>query len=157
MKAYKFRFESVLKSKKIIVDQLASKAARAAKIQMMEERKLGELIERRARCMVDIATISTGPVDVAEVRRCQGYLDLLGRAVEEQEGTIGEIVRRVDALRSLLTEAEKERKILEKLDEKARAGFYREFQKKEQAALDEVGINSFILRSAYERLQPPTS
>jgi len=34
MKAYKFRFESVLKSKKIIVDELASKTARARKILM---------------------------------------------------------------------------------------------------------------------------
>jgi len=52
----------------------------------------------------------------------------------------------------MLTEAEKERKIFERLDEKERKKFYKEFLKKEQALLDEVGINRFVQRSAYDRI-----
>lgn len=154
MKAYKFRFESVLNSKRIIVDQLASKTARARKIRMLEERKLDDLKSRRAQCITQLAVMQTGAIDAAEVRRSHDYLRLLGEAIEEQKDTIEEIARRVDMLRSMLAEAEKERKIFLRLDEKEREQFAREFLKKEQAMLDEVGINRFIQKEAYERFRP---
>ena len=62
-----------------------------------------------------------------------------------------EITRRVDALRDMLIGAEKERKIFEKLDEKDREEFYRDVYKKEQAFLDEVGVNRFVQRTAHGR------
>ena len=157
MKAYKFRFESVLKSKQIIVDQLASKTARARKIQILEERKLDDIRERQRGLVRQILVLKTGNVDVAEVRRCYGYLELLGEAIAEQTDTIKEIARRVEMLRGMLAEAEKERKIFEKLDEKEREQFHSEFKKKEQAELDEVGVNRFVQRSAYERFHSPAS
>lgn len=153
MKAYKFRFDSVLKSKKIIVDQIASKTARARKIQLLEQRKLDDLKELRVQCIRQLAVLQTGAVDAAEVQRCHGYLQLLGEAIVEQENTVGEIARRVEMLREMLTEAEKERRIFERLDEKERGEFYSEFLKKEQAVLDEVGVNRFVRRNAYERFR----
>ena len=153
MKAYKFRFESVLKSKRIIVDQLASKTARARKIRLLEERKLDNLRARRSQCVNDLADMQTGMVDTAEVQRTHEYLGLLGEAIVEQENMVKEIASRVEMLREMLAEAEKERKIFERLDEKEREEFYREFLKTERAALDEVGVNRFIQRSAYERFR----
>ncbi len=157
MKAYKFQFENVLKSKQIIVDQLASKTARARKIQLLEERKLDDLRERQSGLVRQLLVLKTGNVDTMEVQRCYGYLELLGDAISEQTHTIKEIASRVEMLRSMLAEAEKERKIFEKLDEKEREQFNAEFKKKEQAALDEVGVNRFVQRSAYERFHSPAS
>jgi flagellar FliJ protein len=154
MKAYKFRFENVLKSKRIIVDQLAAKTARARKIRLLEERKLDGLKERRAHCLLYLAEIQTGSINAAEVHRCHDYLRLLGAAIAEQKNLVREIAERVEMLRGMLIEAEKERKIFEKLDEKDRQEFYDEFLKTEQAALDEVGVNRFIQRSTYERFRP---
>ncbi len=154
MKAYKFRFESVLNSKRIIVDQLASKAVRARKIRILEQRKLDDLKARRVECIARLADMQTGAVDAVEVRRGHDYLRLLGEAIQEQKHTIEEIARRVEMLRSMLTEAEKERKIFDRLEEKERKEFTREFLKKEQAMLDEVGINRFIQRETYERFRP---
>lgn len=154
MKAYRFRFENVLKSKRIIVDQLAAKTARARKIRLLEQRKLDDLKERRGRCIRHLADIQTGAVDTAEVRRCHEYLGLLGGAIVEQAKLVREIAARVEMLRGMLTQAEKERKIFEKLDEKDREEFYHEFLKTEQAVLDEVGVNRFIQRNTYERFRP---
>ncbi len=154
MKAYKFRFDSVLNSKRIIVDQLASKAARARKIRILEQRKLDDLKTRRTECVAELGAMQTGVIDTAEVRRGHEYLRLLGEAIEEQKNMVEEIARRVEMLRSMLTEAEKERKIFERLEEKERGEFTREFLKKEQAALDEIGISRFIQREAYERFRP---
>jgi flagellar FliJ protein len=154
MKAYKFRFESVLNSKRIIVDQLASKTARARKIRMLEQLKLDDFKARRMECIGHLAAMQTGSVDAAEVRRGHDYLRLLGEAIEEQKNMVAEISRRVEMLLSMLTEAEKERKIFDRLEEKEREEFTREFLKKEQAMFDEVGINRFIQREAYERFQP---
>ncbi len=151
MKAYKFRFEKVLKTKKIVVDQLASKTARARKILLLEKRKLEDIRERQARCVTELALLQTGAVDTAEVQRCHRYLQLLGEADAEQQDIIKEIDRRVEMLRDMLHEAEKQRQIFEKLDEKERAKFLDEFQRQERLLLDEVGIERFVRRSAHGR------
>jgi len=153
MKAYKFRFDTVLKSKGIIVDQLAAKVARARNILMLEERKLEDLGNLQARCMLQTRKLQTGRVDTVEIQRCHEYLKLLGEAVAEQQNTVKEIARRVEMLRKMLTDAEKDRKIFERLDEKEREEFRREFLKKEQAILDEVGVNRFVQRAVHERFR----
>jgi flagellar FliJ protein len=153
MKAYKFRFESVLKSKNIIVDQLASKTARARKIRMLEERKLDTLRALRVECIEHLSDMQTGAVDSDSVQRSHEYIGLLGEAIAEQENIVKEIASRVEMLREMLAQAEKERKIFERLDERDREEYYREFRKTERAALDEVGINRFIQRNAYERFR----
>jgi flagellar export protein FliJ len=153
VKAYKFRFENVLRSKKIIVDQLESKTARAKKILMMEERKLEELKEREDQCVQELMLRQIGIiVDADEIHRCHRYLEQLGGAISEQRNTVKEIIRRVDMLRAMLIGAEKDRKVFEKLDEKEREKFHQSFLKKEQALLDEVGINGFVRRDAHNRL-----
>ena len=155
MKAYRFRFESVLKSKKIIVDELASKTARAQRILQLEQRKLDDLRKRAALCVRELALQQVGAVNASEVHRCHRYLQQIGKAIGEQEKLISEVARRVDMLREMLVEAEKERKIFEKLDEKQREEFLRDFSKKEQAFLDEVGTNRFVQRGAHGRMHAP--
>ena len=103
MKAYKFRFESVLNSKRIIVDQLASKTARARKIHILEQLKLDDLKTRRTQCVTQLAAMQTGVIDTVEVRRGHEYLRLIGEAIEEQKNMVEEIARRVEMLRSTLT------------------------------------------------------
>ncbi|MBI4831245.1 MAG: flagellar export protein FliJ [Candidatus Lindowbacteria bacterium] len=152
MKAYKFRFESVLKSKKIIVDDLSSKTARAHRILMLEMRKLDDLKERETQCVRELIRQQVGRVNAAEVQRSHRYLELLGKSISEQSKKVAEIAKRVEMLRNMLVEAQKQKKIFEKLDEKERDEFYRDFLKKEQALLDEVGVNRFVQRSAHRRI-----
>ena len=149
MKAYRFRFQNVLKSKKIIVDDLASKTARAERILALEMQKLNDFKRREVECIREVALQQTGRVNAAEVERSLRYLQLLGRAISEQGDQVKKITRRVGALRDMLIGAEKERKIFEKLDEKDREEFYRDVFKKEQAFLDEVGVNRFVQRTAH--------
>jgi flagellar FliJ protein len=155
VKAYKFRFENVLKSKKVVVDDLASKTARAQRILMLEMRKLDDLKQREAQCVRELVLRQLGKINTGEVQRCHRYLRQLGSAIGEQEKLVREIAVRVEMLRNMLVEAEKERKIFEKLDEKEREEFYRSFSKKEQALLDEVGINRFVQRNAHGRAHSP--
>ena len=84
MKAYKYRFESVLKSKKIIVDQLASKTARAQKILMLETGKLDDLKRLEGLCVENLSVQQTGWIYPGEIRRCHEYLRLLGEAIEPE-------------------------------------------------------------------------
>jgi len=155
MKAYRFRFHNVLKSKKIIVDELTSKTGRARKILLLETRKLDELKDRENECVRQLASRQVGRVDACELHRCHQYLDLLNKAIGEQDKLVSEITQRVEMLRAMLVEAEKERKIFEKLDEKDREQFYQAFSKREQALLDEVGTNRFVRRSAHGRIHSP--
>jgi flagellar FliJ protein len=151
VKAYSFRFDSVLKSKRIIVDQLAAKTARAQRILMLEMRTLEDLEARGELCMRELALLQTGNVEAAEVSRSHRYLHLLAGAIKEQKHKVAEVARRVDMLRDMLIAAEKERKIFEKLDEKEREEFHRGYLKKEQAVLDEVGTSRFIQRESHRQ------
>jgi flagellar export protein FliJ len=155
MKAYEFRFKSVLKSKKIIVDDLSSKTARAQRILLLEMRKLGDMKERETQCVRELTRRQIGRVDTAEVQRSHRYLELLWSAIAEQSKKVQEIGRRVEMLRNMLVEAEKQKKTFEKLNEKEREEFYREFLKKEQALLDEIGANRFSQRTAHRRIYSP--
>ena len=155
MKAYKFRFQNVLKSKKIIVDELASKTGRAQKILLLETRKLGELKSRETDCVRQLTSRQIGRVDAGELHRCHQYLDLLNKAISEQGKLVNEIEKRVEMLRTMLVEAEKQRKIFEKLEEKEREQFYEAFSKREQALLDEVGIHRFVRRTEHGRIHSP--
>lgn len=149
MKRYKFRFENVLKSKKVIVDDLASKTARAQRILALEMRKLSDLRRRETQCVSELIRQQVGRVNAGEVQRCHRYLQQLGGTIKEQDKLVKEIWIRVEMLRKMLIEAEKERKILEKLDEKDREEFLRALSKKEQELLDEVGINKFVQKNTY--------
>jgi flagellar export protein FliJ len=151
MKAYKFRFEKVLSSKKIIVDDLASKTGRARKILLLEMRKLDDLRKREGQCIRELTLQQVGRVNADEVKRSHQYLQQIGAAIAEQDHRVKEISRRVDMLHSMLVQAEKERRIFEKLDEHEREEFQRAFARKEQQTLDEVGINKFVLRNAYRQ------
>lgn len=151
MKAYSFRFDSVLRSKRIIVDQLAAKTARAQRILMLETRTVEDLKVRSELCLRELALLQTGTVEPAEVARCHQYLHLLSAAIKEQKHKVAEVAKRVDMLRNMLIEAEKGRKIFEKLDEKEREEFHRGYLKKEQAALDEVGTNKFVQRESHRQ------
>jgi len=155
MKAYKFRFQKVLRSKKIIVDELTAKTGRAQKILLLEVNKLNELKGREDEYFRQLASRQVGRVDAGELHRCHQFLDLLRQVISEQNTLVNEIARRVDMLRAMLVEAEKERKIFEKLDEKEREQFYQAFSKREQALLDEVGTNRFVRRTTHGRTHSP--
>lgn len=155
MKAYKFRFDNVLKSKKVIVDQLAAKTARAQKILMLEQKKLEDLEQREERCIQALLMQQIGIVNSGEVWRSHQHLELLLMAINEQKNRVQEITQRVDMLRMMLVGAERDRKVFEKLDEKEREEFFRTFSRKEQALLDEVGINRFIQRDVHSRVRSP--
>ncbi len=139
----------------MIVDELASKTARARRILLLEKRKLDDLRERETQCVQELALRQVGNIDPREVQRCHRYLQMLGKAIGEQEKRVEEISRRVDMLRTMLVEAEKSRKIFQKLDEKEQEEFYRDFLGKEQALLDEVGINRFVQRNSHSRTHSP--
>ncbi|RJP14974.1 MAG: flagellar export protein FliJ [Candidatus Abyssobacteria bacterium SURF_5] len=155
MKAYRFRFEKLLKTKKIIVDDLAAKTARARKILLMEEKKLQQIRERHADCMDRLAALQTGEIDAYEIQRCHRYLQQLQQSLNHQTALVKEIELRVEMLRKMLVETEKEKKLLEKLDEKEREAYIRDFLKIEQKIIDEVGIGKFVQRTAYQHARFP--
>jgi flagellar FliJ protein len=148
MKAYRFRFEKLLKSKKMILEDISAKTARAQKILLTEKRKLQLLQEGCSECVGHLEVLQVGNIDAHEIERAYRYLHLLHDAADQQAALIKEVELRVEMLRKMLIETEKEKKILEKLDEREQEAYLREYLQKEQAVLDEVGINKHVQRNA---------
>jgi flagellar export protein FliJ len=114
----------------------------------MEERKLQILNEGRDECLDRLSAFQVGAIDAGEMERCHRYLHQLQEAAGNQAALVREVELRVEMLRKMLVETEQEKKILEKLDEREQENFLKESLRKEQAALDEVGINKFVQQNA---------
>ena len=77
------------------------------------------------------------------------YFNNLKSQMEEQQGRIAEAETAVETTRQELNERTKQRKILEKLRERAKESYDEEFRKVESTLMDEVG-NSMTIRKMNE-------
>ena len=82
----------------------------------------------------------TGTIDVNYLAAHRRYTVAMQRAGQVLVQDLARQQRKVDDARRLLAEAAKERKVLQKLEERQRERWAAEVRRKELAELDEVGL-----------------
>ena len=85
-----------------------------------------------------------GNVDLNWVSHYRRYVTSVQRAIAERIQTVTTIQKKLHQARRELAEAAKQTKILEKLKEKQQKQYEREWQRKENRELDEIGTKVFI-------------
>lgn len=88
-----------------------------------------------------------GNVDLNWVSHYRGFVTSVQRAITERIQTVTKIQNNLHQARRELTEAAKQTKILEKLKERQQKQYEREWQRKENRQLDEIGSNVFMRSS----------
>jgi len=136
---FRFRFETILRQKQQIVDEVAGRLAHAARLIQAEERHLATLHEAATvHRMRFAAALQPGTLDAGTLQSRARYGEFLQRVITDQSVRISKMRERETQIRDLLVQAEKDRQIYENLKEQHRTAFYAELADKERRYFDET-------------------
>lgn len=143
MARFVFRLAPVLRYRERIEDEkklmLAGEQRKLAEAEA-ERNALKSRREALAREMVS----GHKRFDAETLRMTYAHLDFLAREINVADWRVATCVQAVNAAREALVRASKDRKILDRLRERARENFNREEQRVEQRDLDEANSQRYM-------------
>lgn len=138
MAKFIFSMQNILSMKEKIEEQEKAEYSQVMMRFNEEQDKLNELIERQSMAEVELKNTINEVLDVREIREKEDFLEIIKMYVKEQQLIVIACEEEVRQARGRLNEAMKERKIYEKLREKAFEEFIQEENKREQKEIDEL-------------------
>ena len=138
MAKFIFSMQNILSMKEKIEEQEKAEYSQVMMRFNEEQDKLNELIERQSMAEVELKNTINEVLDVREIREKEDFLEIIKMYVKEQQLIVIACEEEVRQARDRLNEAMKDRKIYEKLREKAFEEFIQEENKREQKEIDEL-------------------
>ncbi|MBN1345966.1 MAG: flagellar export protein FliJ [Phycisphaerae bacterium] len=143
---FKFRLETVLKirkqredaAKRVVAERLRQVAAVQDETAALQRQMDQEIAGFRQ-------SHSAGRIDITVTRRHRHWLIHLDQGILMAHGRLAELHRALAGDRAILTEARKQVRILEKLEERQRERYRQELTRDEARENDEIG-NALYLR-----------
>lgn len=139
-----FKLESLLRHRKHIEDVHQRELADAFKLLEGEKRALMRMVANREHIEEDLKQKLEHGLAAAEMLNFQKYLDRLALDITVQKARFSEAEKRFEQKRMALTEAVKDRKIMDKLKEKQLTAEAERMQKQDQGFMNEVAINRHL-------------
>lgn len=124
--------------KEKLEDQAKNKYAQANARLLREQEKLEIIVARREEAREKLKLVLYETLSVAEIRTRENAVEVLKFYAMQQQLAVKRCEKEVEVAREELSEAMKERKIFEKLREKAFEEFVFEENRKEQKEVDEL-------------------
>jgi flagellar protein FliJ len=142
---YEFRYRALLKlrlarrdrCRQILAGLLSDDHVLAARRDSVEKQRVGQLDELRA-------LASTGTVDVDRTISRRYYAARLAGEIQTLERTRALVAKQLEQCRQALSFADREVKVLEKLEERQRSEFMYEQNRREIRELDETWVAAHI-------------
>lgn len=143
-----FSLQPVLSYKESLVDLFGRQLA-----QLFSERKVIETVlvalhQERNQTHGRLVEERHGVLHLDRLWHYQVYLDWLGERIDEREKELAEMDARIEEKRRELLSAMQEKRMLEKLQEKARERFMAELERREATLHDEIATTRFAGLSA---------
>lgn len=138
MAKFIFKMESILVIKYKLEDQAKIQYGLAIERLRHEEEILQHMIERKAGYEESLAAIMFEQLDLFKIKELENAIEVMKYKIVEQQVAVKNAELKVEAARMELNDAMKERKIYERLKEKAFEEFKQEVQKEEQKEVDEL-------------------
>lgn len=140
---YKFPLAAVLNHRKCLEDQLKKDLALHKKELYLATNRLSELKDQNHRLATEIKTkLEMGTV-VSEFLFNIEYIEKLLMDIESQKKMVDQIALKVNMKRSEVIEGMKNRRTLEKLEEKGRESYRQILLNKEQSFINEMASVRF--------------
>lgn len=139
MRKFRFRLQKLLEIRRLKEDLQRQELARARQALDREKANLAELKGVQAEAIDELRAAFEGVLDVDRIASYHRYLGLLAHHIGDRQAAVGRLAREEAAKRAAVIAARRERKIVEKLKERAYARYRDEVAHMEQAFLDEVG------------------
>lgn len=138
MAKFVYGMQNVLNIKERLEAQAKSDYAQANGRLMIEEETMRRLVKRLEGYELEAKRLAKDKLDIAAIRRCSDAIENIKGQITSQAVRIRIAQKNVDAAMEKLTEAMQERKIHEKLKEKAFEDFKHELNATEMKEIDEV-------------------
>lgn len=138
MKKFVYKMQSVLDIKEKLEEQEKSRYAAAAARLNEEEAKLAKLYERRDACEEKLRESVGSGLNIMTIRHNEDALETLKVFVKTQMFAVEKARQNVEAAMYRLREAMAERKMQEKLKEKAFEAYLAELNAEERKEIDEL-------------------
>lgn len=138
MARFRFSLENILNIKKKLEEQAKNEFGQANARLFREQEKLEAVILRRWEASQKLKMVLCETLSVTDIRRREEAVEILKFYVLQQQLEVKRCEKEVEIAREKLNEAMKERKIFEKLKEKAFDEFMMEENRKEQRTVDEL-------------------
>ncbi len=138
MACFRFSMQNILNMKEKLEDQAKNKYAQANARLLREQEKLEIIVARREEAREKLKLVLYETLSVAEIRTRENAVEVLKFYAMQQQLAVKRCEKEVEVAREELSEAMKERKIFEKLREKAFEEFVFEENRKEQKEVDEL-------------------
>ncbi len=138
MKKFKFRLQKVLDVKEQVIRKTQRDLAFHQKLKTRAEEELATLQDTLVQQSRKLERMDDE--SAAQIQMEYDYFYQIMDSINQQEEKIREIERKIEDIRSLLMEQQKERKILAQLKEKYRNSYLETVRKEEQMLLDELAI-----------------
>jgi flagellar FliJ protein len=146
--SFRFSLERVRVLRERTEDAAKEALAGAMQDQQRSERDVQDAAEAVLRARRAQLGASSGPMNAGDLIAHQAYLERSEVAHRASQEMLGRTERQVDARRTELTEAARDRQALERLKENRRSDHERELARQENLELDEIALNGFRRRAA---------
>lgn len=152
MSRYRFQLESIRRLRMGHRDQQRQRLGEAIHAETLLEQQIQsvqqELVELKAQ---QRAVMSAGILDVNRLLDSQRYEMLVQAQLKTMAGQRQTLQAEVQRRRELLADAEKEVKVLDKLDERRQQEHAKEALRQEELVLGEMATTQFLQSSAHEQ------
>lgn len=138
MSRFRFSMENILIIKEKLEEQAKNEYAQANARLFREQDKLDALVCRCEEARQELRKKLQETLSMKDIRKREEAVEVLKFYVIQQQLAVMRCEKEVEVAREKLSEAMKERKIFEKLREKAYEEFVQEENKKEQREVDEL-------------------
>lgn len=138
MAKFIYKLQNVLDIKIKLESQAKTTFSLAAAKLNAEENKLKMLNERLDECEEKYRRVSIGKLDIAEIKFAKENVEYVKGEIAEQNNVINRAKKELEIARFHLSEAIKDRKIHEKLKEKAFQDFLMEENDNEKKEIDQL-------------------
>lgn len=138
MACFRFSMQNILDMKEKLEDQAKNEYAQANARLLREQEKLEKIVARREEAREKLKFVLCETLSVDEIRTRENAVEVLKFYAMQQQLVVIRCEKEVEVAREKLSEAMKERKIFEKLREKAFEEFVFEENRKEQKEVDEL-------------------
>lgn len=134
------RYKTLLRVRRLLEEGAAGQFAAVAREKQVAEQRRAELSEQRRALLADTGAQPEYGLDSRDMRMRYAYERHLVRLGMDQDAYIAQIAGRLEAKRVELEEAVKERRMMERLEERAMDAVRVAERKAEQKAHDEIAV-----------------
>lgn len=138
MAKFIYKMQSVLNIKYKLEDQAKTHYIEVQNKYNEASRQLDILVDRKESFLNELRLLTSSKLDILKINSCKNSIDILNDKIKMKITEIELIEKQLDAARQKLNEVMKERKIHEKLREKAFDEFLVELNEQEKKEIDEL-------------------